>query len=654
MKAREPIFLFLILAGCGNDSASFSSGTQSNDNPPASVLARLGDIPAGVSARAGDPGTRYFLSQAGQLLNAPAATASSLTLESSGGINRDGTPNQASVLQASGLRGAYNGGATQFSLPLDAGTAVATGTQARVSYDFEGDGQVDRQETYQYFANNNSSGWELYRETQGVRTTTGSMRDFSNGTVKLEVWSAIGRAPVSLQLDTNSAYLDVPMSGTTATPGPSPTPTPPAPSVGGTLYPNSEGLSAQASSGQLTVASADGLNRDGNPYRPLSLRARGLTGTYNGGTTAFQLLLDAGNQVACATQVRLSLDFDGNGSVDRVETYQYFPTDAGTGWETYTQASRLRSSSGAWANFRGGSATMEVWSALGRAPTRVRLDGSSLQLPIGSEPTPPAPTPPGPTPSPSPAPPTGDWTLSWQDEFDGPDGSKPNPTKWAYQLGGNGFGNDERQTYTDRTQNVRVEQGNLVIEARKENLTGSDGIARSYTSGRLHSLGKITQQYGKIEARIKIPAGQGIWPAFWMLGADRAAVGWPACGEIDIMENIGREAGTVHGTAHGPGYSGGAGIGNAYRLPAGQRFADDFHVYAVEWKQDSIQWKVDGQLYHSLTPSRLPAGSRWAFNKPFYMLLNVAVGGYWPGYPDASTVFSQKMVVDYVRIYRAP
>jgi beta-glucanase (GH16 family) len=150
-----------------------------------------------------------------------------------------------------------------------------------------------------------------------------------------------------------------------------------------------------------------------------------------------------------------------------------------------------------------------------------------------------------------------------------------------------------------------------------------------------------------------VPSGQGIWPAFWMLGNDIGAVSWPACGEIDIMENIGREPTTVHGTVHGPGYSGAAGIGAAYGLPDGAPFADDFHVFAIEWEPQAIRWYVDGALYHTLTPAALPAGARWAFDHPFFMLLNVAVGGNWPGNPDATTVFPQRMLVDYVRVYRA-
>ena len=173
-----------------------------------------------------------------------------------------------------------------------------------------------------------------------------------------------------------------------------------------------------------------------------------------------------------------------------------------------------------------------------------------------------------------------------------------------------------------------------------------------YTSARLITKRKFEQRFGRFEARLKLPAGQGLWPAFWMLGADIDAVGWPACGEIDIMENIGREPGTVHGTLHGPGYSGAQGVGAPYALPAGQRFADSFHTFAVEWEPQAIRWYVDGRLYQTRAPDDLPAGSRWVFDRPFFLLLNVAVGGNWPGAPDTSTTFPQAMLVDYVRVYR--
>ena len=241
--------------------------------------------------------------------------------------------------------------------------------------------------------------------------------------------------------------------------------------------------------------------------------------------------------------------------------------------------------------------------------------------------------------------------LIWSDEFNSPDGSAPDPHKWTYDLGGKGWGNQELETYTDRPQNVYIQDGMLVIQARKEPYTGKDGVARDYTSARLKTQGLFSQTYGRIEARIKIPYGQGLWPAFWMLGDDSAQAGWPRCGEIDIMENIGREPSTVHGTIHGPGYSGGKGISAAYELPGGGRFADDFHIYAVEWQPHKIQFFVDGNLYATVLPTSLPPGARWVYDHPFFIILNVAVGGGWPHNPDATTTFPQTMQVDYVRVY---
>lgn len=231
------------------------------------------------------------------------------------------------------------------------------------------------------------------------------------------------------------------------------------------------------------------------------------------------------------------------------------------------------------------------------------------------------------------------------DEFDGPAGSAPNPGIWRYDLGAGGWGNAELQTYTDSRRNAALDgAGNLVITARRE----ADG---SYSSARLKSESTYTAQYGRIEARIRIPRGQGIWPAFWMLGADIGQVGWPACGEIDVMENVGYEPGIVHGTVHGPGYSDAQGISAAYQHPTGAAFADDFHVYGVDWRPGSITWTVDGVAYRTVT--RADVGTApWVFDKPFFVILNVAVGGNWPGSPDASTGFPQQMTVDWLRVHQ--
>ena len=237
------------------------------------------------------------------------------------------------------------------------------------------------------------------------------------------------------------------------------------------------------------------------------------------------------------------------------------------------------------------------------------------------------------------------WNLVWADEFAQADGSAPDPAKWGYDLGGNGWGNNELEYYTSRTNNARIENGQLVIEARQENLGG-----KRYTSARLLTKGKWSWTFGRMEARIKIPRGQGIWPAFWMLGANIDSVRWPACGEIDIMENIGAEPNTVHGTIHGPGYSGGHAIGGP-GLSSDAPFADDFHVYAIAWETNRIRWFVDGKQYFTTSSTNLPDGKTWVFHQPQFLILNLAVGGNWPGQPNGSSSFPQRMLVDYVRVY---
>ncbi len=241
---------------------------------------------------------------------------------------------------------------------------------------------------------------------------------------------------------------------------------------------------------------------------------------------------------------------------------------------------------------------------------------------------------------PAPEPP---WLLVWSDEFDGETIDSDN---WTYDIGGSGWGNGEAQYYTDRPENARIEEGQLVIEAREEPYIG-----KLFTSARLKTEGLQTWTYGRIEARIQIPTGQGIWPAFWMLGEDITTKGWPGCGEIDVMENIGSEPQRVHGTVHGPGYSGGSGVGNSYRHPEGAAFADDFHVYAIEWEPEEIRWYVDDAHYGTVTAEDVPG--EWVYDHPFFIILNVAVGGRWPGYPDDTTEFPQQMRVDYVRVYEA-
>ena len=246
------------------------------------------------------------------------------------------------------------------------------------------------------------------------------------------------------------------------------------------------------------------------------------------------------------------------------------------------------------------------------------------------------------------------WKLVWSDEFNGPDGSPPDASKWEFVTGGNGFGNRELEYYTARLVNAHQRRGKLTIVASRESFTGSDGVTREFTSARLKTSGKFSQAYGRFEARLKLPIGQGLWPAFWLLGDDISKVGWPACGEIDIMELVGSAPSTILGTIHGPGYSGDKGPSTKFTLPGGKRFSDGFHVFAVEWEPGVIRFYVDRTLYVTRTPADLPAGTRWVFDKPFFIILNVAVGGNLPGPPDASARFPQTMLVDYVRVYSRP
>jgi beta-glucanase (GH16 family) len=249
------------------------------------------------------------------------------------------------------------------------------------------------------------------------------------------------------------------------------------------------------------------------------------------------------------------------------------------------------------------------------------------------------------------------WQLVWSDEFNQPDGSSPNPTNWTFETGNNGgWGNNELEYYTSRTNNARIENGQLVITAIQESFGG-----QNYTSARMKTQGLQSWTYGRMEASIKIPRGQGLWPAFWMLGTNIGppGVGWPTCGEIDIMENIGKtnnnEQAKAYGTIHGPqgggDYNGGAGVGGTYTLPGGGALADNFHLYAIEWTTNQIKWFVDSNLYFTATPASLPGGSTWVFTAPQFILLNVAVGGNFPGNPSNYTVFPQQMLVDYVRVY---
>lgn len=249
-----------------------------------------------------------------------------------------------------------------------------------------------------------------------------------------------------------------------------------------------------------------------------------------------------------------------------------------------------------------------------------------------------------------------DRKLIFSDEFNSSKNSSVDKTKWTAEIGGEGWGNKELQYYTNSTENAYHDgNGSLVIKVLEKDLPEESfkcwyGKCK-YTSARLITKKKFEQKYGRFEARIKIPKGQGMWSAFWMLGDNIDKVGWAKCGEIDIMENIGREPKTVHGTIHGPGYEGAKGIGSPYKLSGDSVFADDFHIYAVEWKEKKIEFFVDEKLYQTLTPKNLPKGEKWVYDHPFFLLLNLAIGGEWGGNPDKTTIFPQEMLVDYVRVY---
>lgn len=234
--------------------------------------------------------------------------------------------------------------------------------------------------------------------------------------------------------------------------------------------------------------------------------------------------------------------------------------------------------------------------------------------------------------------------LTLSEEFD-TDGT-PDASTWRFDIGTgeNGWGNQELQYYTDRSENAVVQNGVLLITARKESFEGSQ-----YTSARLVTKDLFEQEYGRFEARIRLPYGQGIWPAFWMLGADIDENPWPAAGEIDIMEYRGQNPTVLVGTVHGPGYSGGESISKEYTLP-NDRFDTGFHIFGIEWGPEYINFYVDDVLYNQITPEDVTG--QWVFNKPFYILMNMAVGGTFVGAPNDETQFPQTMLVDYVRVYK--
>jgi len=254
-----------------------------------------------------------------------------------------------------------------------------------------------------------------------------------------------------------------------------------------------------------------------------------------------------------------------------------------------------------------------------------------------------------------------EWVPVWSQEFNEPVGTAPDSNIWTHELGDGalndvvGWGNSELQYYTNSTDNASTDgAGNLKITLRQVDTANSDLVCHygmcEYTSARLISANKAEFAYGRVEARVQVPSGAGLWPAFWMLGTNIGTVGWPTSGEIDIMEYVGRIPNEVFGTIHGPGYSGGNGFGNTYDL--GESVANTYHTFAVEWSPDEIHWFVDGINYHNATPADV-APNQWVFNQPFYVILNLAIGGNFGGDVDPTLTYPKEMLVDYVRVYQA-
>jgi beta-glucanase (GH16 family) len=242
------------------------------------------------------------------------------------------------------------------------------------------------------------------------------------------------------------------------------------------------------------------------------------------------------------------------------------------------------------------------------------------------------------------------WTLTFEEDFDGPVGAAPDQLRWLHDVGGVGWGDKQLQYYTDSTENSYLDgSGNMAITARQTSSSHPCWYGPChYTSARIvtHQSDRSTfaQAFGRVEARIKMPAGKGLWPSFWLLGDNIDDVGWPGCGEIDIMEVLGSKPDEIQQHAHGPGLD----MGGATKLPPGESITD-WHTYAINWTDDRIDWLVDGRVTSSMTKQQADGG--WVFDHPFFITLNLAVGGGWPGDPDNATVFPATMLVDYVRAY---
>ncbi len=241
--------------------------------------------------------------------------------------------------------------------------------------------------------------------------------------------------------------------------------------------------------------------------------------------------------------------------------------------------------------------------------------------------------------------------LVWSDEFKGPAGTPPDTSKWIHDVGAWGYTEKELETYTDSPASASLDgHGDLAIVARHQTGTGPDGRTRKYTSARLETQGRFSSTYGLVEARMKIPAGAGLWPAFWLLGNDINTVGWPKSGEIDVLEALDRYPSVAHGFINGPSGDGGHyTVGRT--VVSATSLASRFHTYAISWSRNSITWLLDGVPYGTATPKDLSPGSKWVYNRAFHLVLNLAVGGNWGGPPTSSTHFPATLLVDWVRVY---
>ncbi len=249
--------------------------------------------------------------------------------------------------------------------------------------------------------------------------------------------------------------------------------------------------------------------------------------------------------------------------------------------------------------------------------------------------------------------PRGRWVEVWRDDFEGPSNSAPDASRWNVEVRPQGQ-NQEQDYDTDRRENSFLDgSGNLVIKAYRENFVDGSGRPSSqpYTSARLNTKGHFEQTYGRFEAKIRLPSGKGLWPAFWLLGSNIGDVGWPNCGEIDILEMAGSEPYRVDASLHGPGYAGTGALTRSFDLPNEEPFANAFHTFTFEWTSDGMRWLLDGEVFHVRTPGGLAEVERdWVFDHPFYLIINLAVGGLYDGSPDSSTVFPAEMAIDYISV----